>query len=152
MNWFTQPIIAALPIIMAVGLIAIVGLLAVIAFRREPQGEVVLGFDIEAMIADIEEAAAHHADISAVIELVRQLDESPASAEALADYPASVAAAALAHRADQLGHMIQFDQQEALRHEERDSAHSADRCLKRAAELQKQLEALPAAAKRLRQV
>ena len=66
--------------------------------------------ELEAVIHRIGAAAAHHADVSAVVELVRQLDANPDALELIKSYPETVRAAAWLHYVNSLGASLQVAQ------------------------------------------
>jgi DNA-binding transcriptional MerR regulator len=57
-------------------------------------------------IEEIAKATAHHVDVAAIAEMVRQLDDDPSMIEQLKNYPLAVQRALLAHYADQLGQAL----------------------------------------------
>ena len=72
-----------------------------------------VSIDLSGQIEQLRQAAEHHADVSAVVEMVRQLDEMDDDAIALLQsYPASVRAATWLHAINLLGSDLQAAQQQ----------------------------------------
>ncbi len=83
--------------------IVIIALLAVIAEQ--------VAIDASAVLREIELATRHYVDVSAVVEMVQQLEELDENAlERLKSYPESVRAAAWLHYINQLGSALQHAQ------------------------------------------
>ena len=57
-------------------------------------------------IEEIAKATAHHVDVAAIAEMVRQLDDDPSMIEQVKNYPLAVQRALLVHYADQLGQAL----------------------------------------------
>lgn len=58
-------------------------------------------------IEQIAKATAHHVDVAATVEMVRQIENDPQAIQRLKNYPLAVQRAAIAHYADQLGIALQ---------------------------------------------
>lgn len=67
---------------------------------------------IRQAIEEIAKATAHHVDVAAIAEMVRQLDNDPSMIERLKTYPLAVQRALLVHLADQLGQALKRAQDE----------------------------------------
>ncbi len=97
------------------GALILIGWLLVYVARRQGR-RVDLTFDpqltaeLKKVIDEIGQAARHHADVSAVVELVRQLDADPDALELIKSYPETVRAAAWLHYINQLGVALQAAQ------------------------------------------
>lgn len=111
-----QPIADNLALLVTAGLLLIVALLAVIAvllwgvLKKRPQAQFLVQLNDE--VARLQRAAEHHADVSAVVAMMRQLDELDEDAvELLERYPESVRAAAWLHYINRLGADLQAAQQ-----------------------------------------
>jgi len=91
-------------------IIAMLFVIILLLFRRRPQINTGLVFDlapIDEILEQIAAATAHYADVSAVLETVHQLEELGEDAiERLMTYPEQVRAASIMYRADQLGRAI----------------------------------------------
>lgn len=99
-------------VIIAILLALIVILLAVIAFGQvHPHYEEQVAIDASAILREVELATRHYVNVSAVVEMVQQLEELDENAlERLKSYPESVRAAAWLHYINQLGSALQHVQ------------------------------------------
>lgn len=61
---------------------------------------------VQKAVEEIAKATAHHVDVAAIAEMVRQLDDDPSMIERLKTYPLAVQRALLVHLADQLGQAL----------------------------------------------
>lgn len=85
-------------------LVAIFILLWVFTQRKAaPQRDVSLRDELDAIVDRLGRAIQHHADVSAVIGLIRQLDADPEALELIKSYPETVRAAAWLHYINTLG-------------------------------------------------
>lgn len=101
---------------MTVGLlIAVVALLAliVIVLIRALRGGLVT--DIERAIKRLGDAAAHHAEVNAVLALTKQFKNDPTLMQKLPGYSQQVVGAALLNRVNSLGNDLQSVQQQLSR-------------------------------------
>ena len=67
---------------------------------------------VQKAVEEIAKATAHHVDVAAIAEMVRQLDDDPSMIEQLKNYPLAVQRAALAHYAEKLGQSLKRAQDE----------------------------------------
>lgn len=111
-----QFILDNIAVLVTAGLLLIVVLLVVIALilwkGRTTHLRAQLSIGLGDQITELQRAAEHHADVSAVVSMVRQLDEMDEDAVALlGSYPESVRAAAWLHYINRLGSDLQAAQQ-----------------------------------------
>lgn len=100
-----------LSIVNTIVLVAIFILLWVTAQRKaDPQLDVRLKEELNAIIDRLGRAVQHHVEVSAVVELVRQLDADPKALELIKSYPETVRAAAWLHYINTLGAALQHSQ------------------------------------------
>ena len=102
-------------VIIAILLTLIVILLVVIAFgqKTHPHYDEQVAIDASAILREVELATRHYVNVSAVVEMVQQLEELDEGAlERLKLYPESVRAAAWLHLIDQLGQALRDAQTE----------------------------------------
>ena len=97
------PLVAVVAITILLAVIAIA--LVVLVLRRtaiQPAARIDTLSLMDA-VKKIRDEAQHYADVSAVVELVRQLDADPDALELIKTYPATVQAAARLHYINSLG-------------------------------------------------
>ncbi|MGB2787531.1 MAG: hypothetical protein WBB94_04070 [Candidatus Saccharimonadaceae bacterium] len=100
-----------LSIVNTIVLVAIFILLWVTAQRKaDPQLDVRLRDELDAIVDRLGRAVQHHVEVSAVVELVRQLDADPKALELIKSYPETVRAAAWLHYINTLGEALQHAQ------------------------------------------
>ena len=100
-----------LSIVNTIVLVAIFILLWVTAQRKaDPQLDVRLRDELDAIVDRLGRAVQHHVEVSAVVELVRQLDADPKALELIKSYPETVRAAAWLHYINTLGEALQHSQ------------------------------------------
>ncbi len=116
-DWIINPLIESFVLWLACGIFALVVLafIAVVLLARRPvtppPREV--SIDLTSQIAQIERASAHHADVSAVVSMVREIEKLDEDAVALLqNYPKAIQAAAWLHLINLLGADLQVAQQE----------------------------------------
>lgn len=67
------------------------------------------------MLSEINDSIKHHAEISAVLGLIKQLDADPDAMELINSYPQTVRAAAMLHYVNTLGSALQHAQDDLAR-------------------------------------
>lgn len=85
-------------------------LVALIRKDTTPTLDLTLSAQFDEAIERLGRAVQHHADVSAVVEMVRQLDADPDALELLKSYPETVRAAAWLHYINTLGADLQHAQ------------------------------------------
>lgn len=104
--------IAVLALALLAAVVVMLVVIVVVLTRRNHSHHVRVGVDLTAPLAEIERALSHHTDVSAVVQMVRQIDELDEDAmELLKSYPENVRAAAWLHRINCLGADLQAAQQ-----------------------------------------
>jgi len=101
-----------LPLVVVILLLLIL-VVAVVALHRMRSQSVNLAMDtgaIDDAIERLQHSVAHVVDVSAVVELIAQLDANPDAIELLKDYPEKVRAAAWLHYINKLGSDLQHAQ------------------------------------------
>lgn len=97
-------------------LIVIAGLLALMLLtRRRDQLVEVQVTGVDEAIVRLGRAVEHHVDVSAVVSLIRQIEQHPDALEQLRHYPETVRAAAWLHYINCLGADLQAAQSELSR-------------------------------------
>lgn len=124
-------------------LVAIVALL----WRRDDTYLVELNVrpEIEASIQRLATAARHYGDVSAVVEMVRQLDADPDAAALIQSYPQTVRAAAWLHYINVLGATLHSLQEQEAMARQRGFVGSADEYRQQVVNVREQLDAAIAA-------
>lgn len=109
---------SALELSLSAAVIVIIVLLGIIAWQLYRNTRVSLAvypqlsLDLSNQLQQLKEAAEHYADVSAVVTMMRQLDELDEDAlELIKSYPETVRAAALLHYINILGSDLQVAQQ-----------------------------------------
>lgn len=130
-------------ILLTAVLVALI-ILIVLARRRAPL-EPNIGSELGAAIERLGAAARHHADVSAVVEMVRQLDADPDALELIKSYPETIRAAAWLHYINSLGATLQSLQDNEARVRREGYMTMADNCQSQVAAVREQLDAAIAA-------
>lgn len=92
-------------------LLLIFGALVVLIRKQaNPTLDLSLSTQVSEAIQEIDRAISHHVDVSAVAEMVRQLDADPDVLELIKSYPETVRAAAWLHYINTLGADLQHAQ------------------------------------------
>lgn len=103
-----------LALFLSIAVIVIIALLGFIAWqlycsaRASREAPLRLALDLSDQIRRLKEVAEHHADVSAVVEMLRQVNHlGQSELELLVSYPETVRTAALVHYANVLGSDLQ---------------------------------------------
>jgi hypothetical protein len=101
-------------------LLLILGALVVLIRKQSnPKFDLALKAQVDEAIRQIDRATSHYTDVSAVVEMVRQLDADPDVLELIKSYPETVRTAAWLHYINALGADLQAAQKSLSRAHQR---------------------------------
>jgi len=120
---------ALAPLLIVILLTLVLVALVVIAFilvkRRKPISLVVDTTNFENHLEHVMASTAHAAEVSAVLGLMKQLDDQPDSLALIQSYPETVRAAAWLHYINRLGSDLQYAQKQLSDAHQRKGSYSS---------------------------
>ncbi len=106
-----MPTYLTIALLGALSVIIVLLLRILMAQDRHPIMTLNMGREVESTIERINASIEHHAEVSAVLGLMKQLDADPDALELIKSYPRTVQAAAALHYVNTLGAALQQAQE-----------------------------------------